>query len=65
MCNRVCNIIYSITSKYLTPDESKQTFAVPMGKHNNKRLKRMRTAWLAEISVRLHSDTQYKQQDWH
>ena len=42
--NKVCNIIYSITSKYLPLDESNQTFAVPMGKHNNKRLKRLRTA---------------------
>ena len=40
----VCNIIYSITSKYLPPDQSKQTFAVPVEKHNNKRPKMLKTA---------------------
>ena len=40
----VCNVIYSITSKYLPRDQSKQTFAVLVEKRKNKRLKRLKTA---------------------
>ena len=35
--NMVCNVIYSITSKYLPAHQSKHNFAVPVEKHNNKR----------------------------
>ena len=49
----VCNVIYSIPSKYLPPDQSKQAFAVPVEKHNNKTAE---DCMLAEISARLHTD---------
>ena len=55
-----CNVIYSITSKYLTPDQSKQTFAVLVEKHSNKRFKRPKGCMLAEISARLHTERQCK-----
>ena len=42
--NMVCNVIYSITSKHLPPNQSKQTFAVTLEKHNNKKPKRLKTA---------------------